>query len=193
MIRGLTGFFDSLSRKCRVALRCFRPCLAAALGVMFAAMLGGCAGYHLGPSNGLEAGEQTLQIHPFLNQTMEPRLGDAVTMALRKDIQQDGTYRLATHGGADIVVTGTLLRFDRRELSLLPNDVLTARDFRLNVSARVTARQTSTGKIILDRVVTGYTLMRVGSDMSAAERQALPLLGEDLARNITSLLVDGTW
>jgi hypothetical protein len=37
------------------------------------------------------------------------------------------------------------------------------------------------------------TLIRVGSDLTSAERQALPLLAADLARNITALLADGTW
>ena len=38
-----------------------------------------------------------------------------------------------------------------------------------------------------------YTLVRVGSDLSSAERQAIPLLADDLAKNVTELLVDGTW
>jgi hypothetical protein len=29
--------------------------------------------------------------------------------------------------------------------------------------------------------------------MTNAERQATPLLAQDLARNVTALLVDGTW
>ena len=39
----------------------------------------------------------------------------------------------------------------------------------------------------------GRTTLRPGADFSSAERQAVPLLAEDLARNITSLLVDGSW
>src|ERR1051325_2753363 len=104
------------------------------------ARLCGCAGYHLGPSNGVEAGSKTIQINPVVNQTMEPRLGDAVTTALRKQLQSDGTYRLATHGDADIVVNGVITRFYRRELSLLPRDVITAQDYRLNAIGGVPPR-----------------------------------------------------
>src|SRR5215469_11489417 len=78
--------------------------------ILVASLLSGCAGYQLGPTNGLEAGQKTIQITPFLNHTLEPRLGDAVTTALRLRIQRDGTYRLASHGGADIIVTGVLTR-----------------------------------------------------------------------------------
>jgi hypothetical protein len=153
----------------------------------------GCVGYRLGPTNGVDAGDRSLQLAPFQNQTMEPRLGDAVTTALRRNLQRDGTYHLATRGEADVVVAGVLTRYNRHQLSLLPNDVLTARDFRVSVTAQVTARDRTTGKTILDREVTGYTLVRVGSDLTSAERQALPLLADDLAKNITALLVDGTW
>jgi len=45
----------------------------------------------------------------------------------------------------------------------------------------------------LDRVVSGHSLMRVGSDLPSAERQTIPLVATDLARQITSLLVDGDW
>ena len=163
------------------------------LGALLAFALCGCAGYRLGPANGEVAGEKSVEVRPFINQTLEPRLGDAVTAALRRNLQHDGTYRLATRGGADIVVTGVITRYTRHELSLLPNDVLTAQDYRVNATAQVTARDRATGKIIFDKSVSGYTLVRVGADLTSAERQALPLLAEELAKSATALLVDGGW
>ena len=153
----------------------------------------GCAGYSLGPTNGVGAGEKSIELSPFSNQTMEPRLGDAVATALRQNLQRDGTYHLATHGSPDLVLSGVIKRYDRHELNFVPKDVLTVSDYRVTVTAQVTAREVSSGKVILDQEVTGYTLIRVGSDITSAERQALPLLADDLARNVTSLLVDGTW
>jgi hypothetical protein len=153
----------------------------------------GCAGYQLGPTNDMAAGDKTIQIAPFINQTLEPRLSDAVTSALRKQLQRDGTYRLATRNDGDIVVSGTLTRYYRHELSLLPEDTLTVRDYRVTLTAQVTARDRWTGKVILDQPVTGFTLIRVGADLTSTERQAVPLLAADLAKNVTALLVDGTW
>jgi hypothetical protein len=157
------------------------------------ALTSGCAGYRLGPTNGVQAGSKTVQLAPFSNQTLQPRLGDAVTTALRRNVQNDGTYRLATDGSADIVITGTLTDYDRRELSLLRNDVLTVSDFRVNVRAHVTAKDRASGKVLFSREVTGYTLVRVGLDLTSSERQALPLLADDLSKNILALLVDGSW
>jgi hypothetical protein len=154
---------------------------------------GGCAGYRLGPTDGLPAGYRTVVIKPFTNRTLEPRLGDDATFALRKEIQRDGTFRLATGAAASVEVTGELIRYQRSEISFLSTDVTTARDYRVSLMAHVVARDRSSGKVVLDREVTGNSLMRVGSDLPSAERQTLPLVTTDLARQITALLVDGTW
>jgi hypothetical protein len=139
------------------------------------------------------AGAKSIQVSPFANQTLEPRLGDAVTAALRKSFQRDGTYRLATAGDTDLIVTGEITRYHRVELSYQATDIVTVRDYRVTLTAHVTARERSTGAVVLDRVVTGNTPVRAGSDLAGAERQALPLLAEDLAKKVTALLVDGPW
>ncbi len=161
--------------------------------VVLVGVLCGCAGYQLGPSNGMAAGSKSVQIVPFSNQTLEPRLGDAVTSAVRKEVQRDGTFQLASHDPGDIVVSGVVTRYTRFEESFVPNDVLTVKDYRVTMTAQVTARDRATGKVLFDRPVTGATLVRVGSDLVSAERQALPLLADDLAKSVTSLLADGSW
>jgi hypothetical protein len=155
--------------------------------------LAGCAGYHLGPVNGAVAGEKSIEILPFNNQTLQPRLGDAVTQALRERLQTDGTYHVATHGEGDVVVTGVITYYRRQGLSYLNNDVTTTDNYRVNVTVHVIARERATGRVLLDKNVTGYTLVRVGTDLADAERQAAPLLAEDLAQSIAELLTEGAW
>jgi len=171
----------------RLPLRCMVTSPLAAL------LLTGCAGYHLGPSNGLEAREKSIRINPFVNETLEPRLTDAVTSQLRKQFQQDGTFQLSSHGDADIVLSGSITKYQRMEVTLASQDILTVRDFRLALTAHVAAHERSTGKVLLDQQVSGYTLIRVGSDLTSSERQALPLLAGDLAKNVTALLAEGKW
>jgi hypothetical protein len=156
------------------------------------ALLAGCAGYTLGPTNGLAAGEKKIQITPFLNRTFEPRLGDTVTTALRRDIQRDGTYHLATGGDANIIVTGVLTGYKRHELNFVPHDVLTVQDFRVSVTAQITVRDLATGSS-QTFTNTAYTLVRVGSDLTSSERQAMPVLADELAKTVTGSLVDGSW
>ena len=156
-------------------------------------LLASCASYHFGPVNDAVAGEKSIEVLPFNNQTLEPRLGDAVTQALRERLQTDGTYRLNTGGGGDIVVTGVITSYTRDSLSFLPGDVLTAENYHVTITAHVTAREPATGKVLLDKNVNGSTLVQVGTDLASAERQSAPLLAEDLARNITELITEGTW
>lgn len=170
--------------------------LTVAGGALLAAVLlfgTGCAGYKLGPTGEFRAGQRSVQVNPVHNATLEPRLGPAVTQALRKQLQRDGTLRLDTRDTGDVIVNTEIIRYHRRELAFVPYDTLTAQDYELNVYARVTATSRHSGREILNKEVRGHTLIRVGPDLASAERQALPLLAEDLARRITGLLVDGEW
>jgi len=120
-------------------------------------------------------------------------LSEPVATSLRRWIQRDGTYRLATQGDADIVVDGVIVEFNRSGISFQPSDVLTVRDYELNAVATFTAVERATGKVLMDSKVVGRTTIRAGPDLASAERQAAPLIAEDIARRISSLLVDGTW
>jgi hypothetical protein len=162
--------------------------------VLFGVLAGtGCAGYRLGPTNPDMTGGKTVQVQYFQNQTIEPRLVEAVNQNLRQCLQQDGSLKLDTHGDADIVVSGTLLEFERRPMSFQPKDVITVTDYEVRLKARVKAVERSTGRVLFERVVTGRTTESVGTDLASAERQSVPLLAQDLARNITTLLVEGAW
>jgi hypothetical protein len=172
-------------KKCRLSWYLFLGCACLSLA--------GCAGYNLGPVNGRQAGSDSIQVHPFVNETVEPRLTDAVTSQLRKQIQRDGTFRLDTHGDANIVVSGTITRYGRLELGFAPKDTLTVTDYRLSLTAKVQATERSTGKLLLDEELTGFTLIRVNSDLVSSERQALPLLAGELAKTITARLTEGSW
>ena len=155
--------------------------------------LTGCAGYQLGPTNGATAGGKSIQVMPFSNQTLEPRLSEAVTAQLRKELQRDGTYQLASHDDGDIIVNGVIITYIRIPLSFQPSDALTVTDYSLKIAVQVTARERSTGKILCNQRVNGSTLVIVGSNLTSAERQAQPLLAADFAKNAAALLVDGGW
>ena len=170
-----------------------RQILFPAACVLILELFAGCAGYQLGPAHGTVAGGKSIEVLPFNNQTLQPRLGDALTVALREQLQTDGTYRLAAHDPGDVVVTGVVTSYSRSGVSFLSTDAATPQDYRIDVTAHVTARERSTGKLLLDKDVTGQTLVPVNSDLADAERQALPLLAQDLAQNITGLLTEGAW
>lgn len=169
-------------------------CLSVLAFCATALLAAGCAGYRLGPVNGETPGERSVEILPFNNQTLQPRLGDAVTEALREEFQTDGTYHLATGAaGGDVVVSGVITGYTRSGLSYLSSDVLTANNYQVTMIAHVVVRDSSTGKLLLDKNVKGYTLVHVGTDLQSAERQAMPLLADDFARKVTQMVTEGTW
>jgi len=156
-----------------------------------AAFLAGCAGYKLGPTNGLPAGSRSVEVSSFVNKTREPRITEYVASSMRKQFQQEGSFRLETSGRGDFLVTGAITRFDRGGLSYQANDVLTPQEYTLTLVAHVVVINKDTGHTNLNRDVFGRTHIRIGNDQSSAERQAIPLLADDLARNAVSLVVDG--
>ena len=158
-----------------------------------ALLLAGCAGYQVGPTNGVAAGTKSIQVQPFQDKTLEPRVGEYLGLALRRQLMQDGTYRLDTHGEGDIVVRGVIKELNRGELSFSPTDVLTPRDYTLSLLVQLIAVDRATGRTNVNRLIAGHTTIRAGSDLGSAERQAVPLLAEDAARNVVSALADGAW
>jgi hypothetical protein len=168
------------------ALKFFLSCLAA---VAFT----GCTSYHLGAVNGAVPGDKSIEVLPFNNQTLQPRLGDALTQALRERLQVDGTYHLATHGAGDVIVTGVIHFYARESLGASSTDVFTPDDYRVGATVHVTVRESISGKLLLDKEVKGHALVSIGSDLASAERQALPVLAADLANNIAEQLTEGAW
>jgi len=167
------------------ALKIFLP-------AFLALTLSGCASYHLGPVMDKDD-NRTVQVLPLNNQTLQPRLGDTFTQALRERLQADATYRLDTAGNGDIVITGVIREYKRAGMGYSSRDSVTAENYRVQAIVHVVARERSTGKLLLERDVNARTLVHVGNDLASSERQALPLLAEDFARNLTELLTEGAW
>ncbi|HAV65252.1 MAG TPA: hypothetical protein DCY13_23130 [Verrucomicrobiales bacterium] len=163
-------------------------CLSLLVAVF---MLSGCAGYRLGSTGGQRAGIESIEILTPANDTVEARLLAPLTTALRRRVQQDGTFQLATGGPGDVVLSSRITAYQRRELSFQPGDIVTVRDYQLTMTVHATARRRDTGRILMDREVTGRTTIRVADDLVSAERQAMPLLAEDLARNLIGLVAEG--
>ncbi len=166
---------------------------ATVISGFLAALLLGCAGYHVGPVDGTPAGARAVTVNLFQNETYEPRLSEAIAFALRRRVQQDGTYRLDTQHDGNIIVNGVIKNYTRTPVSFQPRDILTTLDYDLTITADVTATERSTGKVILQKTMIGKTTIRATANRDIAERQANPTAADDLARNITSALTEGAW
>jgi hypothetical protein len=167
-------------------LKIFLPGLAIVL-------LAGCAGYKLGAVGDAPAGARTIEVQPFNNQTLQPRLGDDMTQAVRERVQTDATYRLVTGETGDLILSGRISNYQRDQLGYLNQDSSTPQNFRVSVTVHVVVRDRASGKVVMDRDIKGHTLVNVGPDFASSERQAGPLLAQDAAQNIISQLAEGIW
>jgi hypothetical protein len=159
-----------------------------------ALLLWGCAGYRVGPVGEQVAGARGISVPMARNTTLEPRLVEPVTSALRRHIQQDGTFRLETGGaGADLVLELTLVGYERLPMAFRRQDVITVQEYELQLTARMVLRERGVEQPILDRNVSGRAAILVGPDQTSAERQAAPLLADDLARRAVILVSEGSW
>ena len=50
-----------------------------------------------------------------------------------------------------------------------------------------------TGEGVMEREFTGSSIVRVGNNLTAGQRQAVPLIADQIARQATDLIVDGDW
>lgn len=172
------------------------PLRSAVHFLLLAALLlpaAGCAGYRLVRGSNLAADAQSIEIVPFPNQTEEPRLSPALAFAMRRQIQNDGRFKLETRGKGDLQITGNIIHYLRAGVTFQPGDVITPRDFELRMTAQIKVFNRRIGKTLLERPVTGRALIRASDDLASAERQALPLLADDLARSFIDLLINGDW
>ena len=148
----------------------------------------GCAGYHVGT-----AGARSVQVKFFENETFEPRLATAVNRAMKREFQKDGTYSLETQSEGDLVVTGKLINFRRGGVSYKPGDVLTVQDYTMTLSAEITVKKRGIRDPIFRETITGTSTVRVGNDLTAGQRQAVPIIAAKLAEQAVLQIVYRDW
>ena len=147
----------------------------------------------MGAVNPAIPADQSIQVGLFQNGTAQPGLSESVNASIRRELHRDGTFELATANDGDVLLTGNIASYRRSAVSFQPKDILSVRDFVVELSTRVKATEKISGKVLVDRVVTSRTTVRLGDDLASSERQALPLLANDLAKRTVAMLSEGGW
>jgi Lipopolysaccharide-assembly len=168
------------------------------LAAVAAFTLAGCAGYHAGPIKPTPMAKvSTIAVQTFKNDTLEPRIEVLIADGVIKQIQQDGTYKIAREDVADVILDGTLEEIERRPARSVRGNALLTREYELLIRIRYRVADRVTGKQIENRAVTGKTSFFVSgtnalaADVNQDERQALPLAIEDAAVRLVSQISEG--
>jgi hypothetical protein len=165
-----------------------RRALAAA--VLLASLLAfGCAGYHIGPVT--KRNFNTIAVPMFRNETLRPQLEAQISNAVIKRLQQDGSLRIEIEPRADVILSGTVFRYQRSALRSLRSDTGVPREYEIAITVRVEARDRRTGEVVLKSTeVEGKSDVFIGEDQQSAEMQVLPLVADDIAKRVAGLLVE---
>jgi hypothetical protein len=149
----------------------------------------GCAGYRIGPVT--KRNFKSIAVPMFRNTTLIPQLEAQISNAVIQRIQQDGSLRVETQANADVVLNGSIIKYNRESLRTLRTDTGVPREFEITITVRVDATDRRTGETVLKSTeVEGKTDVFIGEDQQSAEEQALPLIADDIAKRVTGLLVE---
>ncbi len=170
----------------------------AALILLLAGLVAGCAGYKIGPIKPRFMGSiQTIAIPTFRNDTLEPRVEVDLANAIINQFQQDGTYKIVDEKDADAILESSLEQIQRHPARSVIGNVLQTQEFTLTLRARFILKRRDTGVIIDRRAVTGQTSFfvsgsgSVAADVNQNERQAIPLAAQDMAVQLVSQYSEG--
>jgi hypothetical protein len=159
--------------------------------LLLAFLVGGCAGYHLGPATPAHLSHiKTIAVPMFANTTLVPRIEALVTGTVIKQFQQDGTFRIASEDQADAVLKGEIIGVGRSPTRSVRGNVLSTTEFNLHLRVRYSLVGRD-GKVLSPGGASGSTSFFVGSDVATDERQALPLAAEEMATQLVSQLSEG--
>jgi hypothetical protein len=154
-------------------------------------LLGGCAGYQLGPATpGYLRHVHTIAVPTFANTTLVPRIEVMFTGTVIKQFQQDGTFKIVNADSADAVLKGEITGVNRSPARSVRGNVLSTTEFTVAVTVKYTLVGRD-GKALGSGAVGGSTSFFRGSDVATDERQALPLAADELARHLVSQLSEG--
>ncbi len=157
-----------------------------------ALLVSGCAGYHLGSSKPYQLRNvRSIAVPTFKNQTLIPRVEVLVTDTVIKQLQQDGTYRIASGDEtADATLKAEIVSIGRTPARSVRGNVLATTEFNLGLTVRYSLIGAD-GQLLTTGQISGGTSFFVSADVVTDERQALPLATEDLAKRLTSQLSEG--
>lgn len=159
---------------------------------LLALLMTSCAGYKLGPIQPkFMDGVKTVAVPTFKNDTLVPHLEALAANTVIKQMQTDGTYRIAPVDDADVILQGTITEIERKSVRSLRANVLATSEFNLVVHLSYTVTRRGTGEQIDSHEVTGQTSFFVSSDIQQDEQQALPSAIQDAASRLVSEISEG--
>ena len=137
-------------------------------------------------------GVNTIAIPTLRNHTLYPRIEVLVSDTIIRQVQEDGTYKVASSDeSADAVLEGEILSVVRRPSRTVIGDVQATEEFDMTLTIHYRVIRRATGEVTDDKNATGTTSFFVSGDVNQDERQAIPLAAQSVAQRIVSDIGEG--
>lgn len=151
----------------------------------------GCASYTF--HSKVPAESRTIAVPVFENDSGFPELDAIVTQYVLREIQHEGTFKIARWGDAAYRLEGKLISSHTTSLNFDRNYASRASEYRYTVSARITLIERSTGKLLIDdQLVKASTTFLTHGDMLTGLQDAYPRVAKELSRRIVDTVL-GQW
>ena len=155
-------------------------------------VLAGCSGYHMGSVKPAHMDNvQTLAVPVFKNLTLEPRSSVLITNTVVKQLQRDGTYRIASEESADAVLRGTIREMERRQLRSARFNTLRSRELMLRIFVDYVVEEPGTGLVLAEGSTQGETNVFLDRNFQLSERQGIEDASRDLAEKLVARIAEG--
>ena len=170
-----------------------RLCRSALASILCIFLSGGCAGYHIGNIQPkFMEGIHSIAVPAFKNDTLIPRIEVLVSDTFVRQIQQDGTYKIASsEATADAVMEGVITEVRRRASRDVIGDVQATQEFEMTLVVHYRIIRRATGEVVDERNVNGTTTFFVSGDVNQDELQAVPIAAEDAAVRMVAEISEG--
>jgi outer membrane lipopolysaccharide assembly protein LptE/RlpB len=145
-------------------------------------LLSGCGTYHV--TSAVPAELRTISVPVFENKTGYPEFGAIATQYTLREIQREGTLKIAPLESASLKLLCAVSN-ERRPISYSRAYGSRASEYRYMLVAHVTLVERSTGKLLLDNVpISGSTTFLTNDDLLTGMQNSAPRVSKELARNI---------
>ena len=154
-------------------------------------LLSSCAGYQLGGQKPQKLRHiQRLAVPTFENLTLEPRLGVLVTNAIIKQVQNHGSYEIATRNSSDAVLVGSIQNVIRSQFRSDRTNILRTSQMRLTLEIQYRIEDHN-GTVIHNNYATGESYVILDANLQISEAQALEDAAQRAAINVANDISEG--
>lgn len=140
------------------------------------------------------AERRRISVPTFRNESGLQEMGAVATRQLLREIQREGSFRIAAPDDADVEVQGVVKRVTAGSVAYNRRTIRRFTGFTMSCEALVTVVDKTSGRVlVLDRPFVAETTFASGQDLTTAERDASGRLADELSRLVVDDLLRIDW